>query len=89
MPEAVRYPIFIIPPEDDLHHLGEYLAVGEQFGLCHGFGHTKEEAIAHLRAMMEERALEIRERHGMMPTPMTPHAETDIIEITMPDILPD
>ena len=52
------YPIFIIPPEDDEYHLGKYLAVGEQFGLCHGFGQTKEEALADLRKNIEERAME-------------------------------
>lgn len=55
MPELVRYPIFIILPEDDEYHLGKYLAVGEQFGLCHGFGQTKEEALADLRKNIEER----------------------------------
>lgn len=49
MPEVVKYPIFIIPPED----------------------------------------MEIRKYHGMMPTPMTPHAEATTLEVTMPDILPD
>ena len=89
MPELVRYPIFIIPPEDDEYRLGRYLAVGEQFGLCHGFGQTKEEALADLRKNIEERAMEIRKYHGMMPTPMTPHAEFTTLEVTMPDILPD
>jgi hypothetical protein len=89
MPEVVKYPIFIIPPEDDAYRLGRYLAVGEQFGLCHGFGQTKEEALADLRKNIEERAMEIRKYHGMMPTPMTPLAEVTTLEVTMPDILPD